>query len=305
VWNISDRQARSKLQGFHSRGVVLLEFNNEGNLLASVGQDDENSIAIYEWATGTLRGSAKGGRDKILAISFVPGSTDFVTAGNKHVKFWSRQGLNLACKAVSLGELNTLAFSTIAWLGPLALIGTSVGGLVLLNTEAKKLEAVGGGKKGKGAEPKTLLPAHDKGAVFAAATLNGGSGVVTGGKDGRIIFWSAGEEGQPRPSLVIRLLSAGEEGADDAKATTVSYPEEVVVRDFRPMDKAIRSVDVAPLGQGAQKVLVGTLSAEILELYIDSKGQVSVPGGMPLVAGHFKVGLRAYGHASCPARCDA
>jgi hypothetical protein len=114
---------RTTISGFHTRGVSLLAFAEDagGTVLVSVGLDDANSVAVYDWrsssscsttttssstnnssAKGKIKGvvqthiplaSSEGERGKTLDIKFKPGSaTEFVTVGVKSVKFWTMQG---------------------------------------------------------------------------------------------------------------------------------------------------------------------------------------------------------------------
>lgn len=48
------------IEGFHKRAVVCLAFSPDGNKIASVGLDDNHSIAVYEWKLCRLISSYKG-----------------------------------------------------------------------------------------------------------------------------------------------------------------------------------------------------------------------------------------------------
>lgn len=52
VWDSETKQNRAVLKGFHMRAVVVLEFSPSGKRLLSVGQDDKNSLAVYDWEVG-------------------------------------------------------------------------------------------------------------------------------------------------------------------------------------------------------------------------------------------------------------
>jgi WD40 repeat protein len=128
VWDAATMATRTTISGFHTRGVSLLAFSEDagGTVLASVGLDDANSVAVYDWRSssssssatsntsssssssgtkGKIKGavqthiplaSSEGERGKTLDIRFKPGSaTEFVTVGAKSVKFWTMQGTTM------------------------------------------------------------------------------------------------------------------------------------------------------------------------------------------------------------------
>ena len=97
-------ESRRSLEGFHKRAVSLVCFSDSGDLIASIGQDDSHSIAVYNWNSGALVSTAKGDGNKVLAMSFVPGSNDIVTCGIRHVRFWTVKGRNLSSKKGVLGS---------------------------------------------------------------------------------------------------------------------------------------------------------------------------------------------------------
>ena len=44
----------------------------EGRLLASVGQDDDHTVGVYDWQNKKLKATASGDKNKSLAIAFSP-----------------------------------------------------------------------------------------------------------------------------------------------------------------------------------------------------------------------------------------
>tara|TARA_B110000305_G_C18802095_1_gene343159 strand:+ start:256 stop:510 length:255 start_codon:yes stop_codon:yes gene_type:complete len=42
------------LTGFHKRAVSQLAFSSDGSLLASAGNDDNHSIAVYDWMANKI-----------------------------------------------------------------------------------------------------------------------------------------------------------------------------------------------------------------------------------------------------------
>ena len=118
VWNPQTRNTISVLSGRHKRGVCSLSFSTSGKLLLSVGVDAPYTIAVWRWEEGLiailrhvddvfLSSSFKGicvactigSEERIFRALFRPNSdTHFVSAGVKHLKFWSVAGNTLVEK---------------------------------------------------------------------------------------------------------------------------------------------------------------------------------------------------------------
>lgn len=49
VWDASTKKQLAKLTKFHKRAIVLVEFSPSGKRLLTVGQDDKNTLAVYDW----------------------------------------------------------------------------------------------------------------------------------------------------------------------------------------------------------------------------------------------------------------
>jgi WD40 repeat protein len=83
-------------------GVCSLSFSTSGKLLLSVGVDAPYTIAVWRWEEGINVACTTGSEDRIFRALFRPNSdTSFVSAGVKHLKFWSVAGNTLvATKAV-------------------------------------------------------------------------------------------------------------------------------------------------------------------------------------------------------------
>jgi WD40 repeat protein len=70
VWDIEEKKVLKKLDGFHTIAVVLLEFSPSGKLLFSVGNDNKNSFAIYDWKSGSILYSGPVSNGKVNGISW-------------------------------------------------------------------------------------------------------------------------------------------------------------------------------------------------------------------------------------------
>jgi WD40 repeat protein len=49
VWDVESKTKKSVLSKFHKRGIVLVSFSPSGERLLTIGQDDMNSLAVYDW----------------------------------------------------------------------------------------------------------------------------------------------------------------------------------------------------------------------------------------------------------------
>ena len=88
-------QRKATMEGYHARGVVALSFSRDGTKLASIGLDDDHSLAVYGWdeVTGnsTLLVERSVSKNDVLCVDFNPyGTTEdyLVTCGARNINFW-------------------------------------------------------------------------------------------------------------------------------------------------------------------------------------------------------------------------
>lgn len=67
---------------------MFLKFSPNGNLLLSVGQDDDNSLAIHDWQANRMLATSNIDKAKVNCVAWKTEDV-FATVGNKHVKFWT------------------------------------------------------------------------------------------------------------------------------------------------------------------------------------------------------------------------
>ena len=74
-----------------TRGVSALGFSIDGAFLAVADLHNDHNVYVFDANTGEQKFKDKGGPDKIFDIAWSkkPGDVRFVTAGIKHVKFWT------------------------------------------------------------------------------------------------------------------------------------------------------------------------------------------------------------------------
>ncbi|XP_072547959.1 WD repeat-containing protein 62 isoform X2 [Salminus brasiliensis] len=86
VWDVTERTQVAEVQ-CHKYGVACVAFSTNGSYIVSVGYQHDRTVSVWEWKRGTVIASNKVS-SRVLAVSFSEDSSYFVTAGNRHVKFW-------------------------------------------------------------------------------------------------------------------------------------------------------------------------------------------------------------------------
>ena len=94
VWDVETKEIMGRFNDFHRRAIVVLSFSKSGQFLGSIGQDDDNSLAIYEWKTKRLVVTSNVDKAKVNGFAW-KNDNEFATVGMKHIKFWTLTGRNL------------------------------------------------------------------------------------------------------------------------------------------------------------------------------------------------------------------
>jgi microtubule-associated protein-like 6 len=144
IWDVDTCKVVAKLAGFHRRGVSSLAFSDDGSTLLSVGVDDDNSVAVYDWSNGACLASEKTGSTRILGAGFVFSSaTSFVTAGIQQLSFWELSSGSLTRTPATLGAADNETFLCVASTPEYTVVGTGKGDLYCFHgsTFAKAIPA--------------------------------------------------------------------------------------------------------------------------------------------------------------------
>ncbi|KAI1893688.1 hypothetical protein AGOR_G00126270 [Albula goreensis] len=86
VWDVAEKTQVAEVQ-CHKYGVACVAFSNNGSYIVSVGYQHDMTVSVWEWKKGTVIASNKVS-SRVLSVSFSEDNSYFVTAGNRHVKFW-------------------------------------------------------------------------------------------------------------------------------------------------------------------------------------------------------------------------
>jgi len=113
---------------------LKLTFSPDGTLLLSNGQDDNNSIAIYDWANGKLLATSPVDKARVTDLAFKT-NNEFVSIGLKHLKIWTINGRNLNAAKGIFGSIpvDSLICMTFAFDSKTLFTGDSKGNLILWN----------------------------------------------------------------------------------------------------------------------------------------------------------------------------
>ncbi|XP_029349372.1 mitogen-activated protein kinase-binding protein 1 isoform X2 [Echeneis naucrates] len=121
VWEVSERLQVTELQE-HKYGVSCVAFSPNGKYIVSVGYQHDMMVNVWNWKKNIVVAANKVS-SKVTAVSFSDDSSYFVTAGNRHVKFWYldhaktskvNATVPLLGRSGLLGELRNNFFSDVA-----------------------------------------------------------------------------------------------------------------------------------------------------------------------------------------------
>ncbi|XP_068607662.1 mitogen-activated protein kinase-binding protein 1 [Brachionichthys hirsutus] len=121
IWDISEHQQIAELHE-HKYGISCVAFSPNGKYIVSVGYQHDMMVNVWNWKKNVVIAANKVS-SKVTAVSFSDDSSYFVTAGNRHVKFWYldhgmtskvNATVPLLGRSGLLGELRNNFFSDVA-----------------------------------------------------------------------------------------------------------------------------------------------------------------------------------------------
>ena len=180
--------------------VAALAFSPDGTVLLSVSGDENNTITLTDWAAGSKLAVARGGGNPVYGMAFnttsrAPPATDklrthaleVVQLGQKHIKFYRHLGSALEIDAVE--DYKPVETTTgVAFMHDGSSVVSQADGSLAQFVYREDEDT---------SEPSEMpffisARAAHHGAVTAVIATADGKGLVTGGEDGRVLWW-----GQP------------------------------------------------------------------------------------------------------------
>jgi len=174
VWSASDCSLIAKFRlGKDTRAVKCIGFSKDGRYLAAVGDDNDHTVAVWEWEDGHKVAAVPSGAEAILDLRFSSNKeATFATVGKRGVSFWTISGNSLNCKKGIFGSQKMTDMYCCEWLSNGNCITGALNGNVYVWS---------------GNNCTKTIRAHT-GLISTISAIPGG--VVTGGKDNTLIVWT-------------------------------------------------------------------------------------------------------------------
>ncbi len=107
----------SNLKGRLLRAIRILKFSPDGNKLVGNGEDDNNSIAVFDTSNvnkPSFVGLVKVDNSRVLDIAWI-NNDEFVSVGSKHIKFFKISGRNINGRKGNYGKIKKEALVSVTF----------------------------------------------------------------------------------------------------------------------------------------------------------------------------------------------
>lgn len=180
--------------GTFQRGVgsVAFSFADSGAFLCVIDDSNEHMLSVWDVNKGTKHAEVKSTNEAVFAVEFNPSdSSNIITCGKSHVYFWTLSSGQFTKKQGIFGKYKKPKFIQcfVFSLTGDVLTGDSEGNILTWGKSAADIKTLGKGAK-ETYQIMRQTKAHE-GSVFTLCTLPGGGLLSGGGKDRKIIRWSA------------------------------------------------------------------------------------------------------------------
>ncbi|XP_062240136.1 echinoderm microtubule-associated protein-like 3 isoform X1 [Platichthys flesus] len=173
-------------------GSVAFSFADSGAFLCVIDDSNEHMLSVWDCNKGTKYAEVKSTNEAVFAVEFNPSdSTSIITCGKSHVYFWTLNAGQFTKKQGIFGKYKKPKFIQcfVFSLTGDVLTGDSEGNILTWGKSAADIKTLGKGAK-ETLQIMRQTRAHE-GSVFTLCTLQGGGLLSGGGKDRKIIRWSA------------------------------------------------------------------------------------------------------------------
>ncbi|XP_046904942.1 echinoderm microtubule-associated protein-like 3 isoform X1 [Hypomesus transpacificus] len=180
--------------GTFERGVGSVAFSTAdcGAYLCVIDDSNEHMLSVWDCAKGTKHAEVKSTNEAVFAVEFNPSDSGIIiTCGKSHVHFWTLSAGSLTKKQGIFGKYKKPKFIQcfVFSLTGDVLTGDSDGNILTWGKSPGDVKTLGKGAK-ETFQIMRQTQAHE-GSVFTLCMLQGGAVLSGGGKDRKIIRWSA------------------------------------------------------------------------------------------------------------------
>ncbi|XP_062850142.1 echinoderm microtubule-associated protein-like 2 [Trichomycterus rosablanca] len=180
--------------GTFERGVGSVAFStaDAGTFLCVIDDSNEHMFSVWDWNKNSKVAELKSTNEAVFAVEFNPSDTsNIITCGKSHVYFWTLCAGTLTKKQGIFGKYKKPKFIMcfVFSLTGDVLTGDSEGNIFTWGKSAADIKTLGKGAK-ETFQIMKQTRAHE-GSVFTLCVLQGGGLLSGGGKDRKIIRWSA------------------------------------------------------------------------------------------------------------------
>ncbi|CAL9694578.1 unnamed protein product [Knipowitschia caucasica] len=180
--------------GTFERGVGSVAFSSadSGASLCVIDDSNEHMLSVWDANKGTKQAEVKSTNEAVFAVDFNPSdSSNIITCGKSHVYFWTLSSGQFTKKQGIFGKYKKPKFIQcfVFSLTGDVLSGDSEGNILTWGKSAADTKTLGKGAK-ETFQIMRQTRAHE-GSVFTLCLLPGGDLLSGGGKDRKIIRWSA------------------------------------------------------------------------------------------------------------------
>ena len=199
VYRLEDLAALQVLEQGTDVQYSHLAFSGDGDLLASVGNAPDFTLAVWRWHEGQLLLRSKAFSQEVFTVQFNPFMAGrLTTSGIGHVRFWRMASTFTGMKLQgAIGKFGRVDLSDITAFAELpdgkVLSGSETGELMLW--EGNFIKCLIARPHPVSSDPSDRLPAHD-GPIHVVKFEAGPDGsaqgghFITGGDDGVLRWWA-------------------------------------------------------------------------------------------------------------------
>uniref|UniRef100_A0A672R2I9 EMAP like 3 n=1 Tax=Sinocyclocheilus grahami TaxID=75366 RepID=A0A672R2I9_SINGR len=167
--------------GTFERGVGALAFSSSdaGTFLCVIDDSNEHMLSVWDWNKNIKHVEVKSTNEAVLAVDFSPTDTNnIISCGKSHVYFWTMSAGTLTKKQGIFGKYKKPKFV-------LCFVFSLTGDVLTGDSEGNILTW------GKSTFQIMKQTRAHEGSVFTLCILQGGAILSGGGKDRKVIRWSA------------------------------------------------------------------------------------------------------------------